>query len=169
MAEERNTVTITLDGVDVEVEAAQPLIDAAQMAGLEYIEHANGHFMLVTQHQCGCVHDTDLAFQRLVKGQAIEAGGILVHHRVRGVDTVDLGGLKQDFGVHLLCPENRRRVRSKVGITGTGAENHHPPFFQVPDRPAQNIGFGHFMHGDGGLDPGRRRRAVWKSTLACLW
>ena len=33
MAEERNTVTITLDGVDVEVEAGQPLIDAAQMAG----------------------------------------------------------------------------------------------------------------------------------------
>ena len=33
MAEERNTVTITLDGVDVEVEAGQPLIDAAQKAG----------------------------------------------------------------------------------------------------------------------------------------
>ena len=33
MAEERNTVTITLDGVDVEVDAGQPLIDAAQKAG----------------------------------------------------------------------------------------------------------------------------------------
>ncbi|MEA3502678.1 MAG: NADH-quinone oxidoreductase subunit NuoG, partial [Actinomycetota bacterium] len=33
MAEERTTVTINLDGVDVEVESGQALIDAAQMAG----------------------------------------------------------------------------------------------------------------------------------------
>ena len=33
MAEERSTVTINLDGVDVEVESGQTLIDAAQMAG----------------------------------------------------------------------------------------------------------------------------------------
>jgi nitrite reductase/ring-hydroxylating ferredoxin subunit len=56
--------------------------------------------------------------------------------------------------MNLLGAQHGRRIGGEIGVAGPGGEDHHAPLFQVPQGAPQDIGFGHLVHGDGGLHAG---------------
>ena len=77
------------------------------------------------------------------------------HHRIGGVDAVDLGGLEDDVGLDFHGAQRGRRIGAEVGIAGAGAEDDDAALFEVPNgAPAdERLGNGpHFDRRDDARD-----------------
>ena len=122
---------------------------------LEQVEHDDGHLVVHAEAEGRGVHDLELLLQRFEISDAGVAHGLGVFLRVAVVDAINLGGLKNDLGAHLVGPQGGGGVGGEIRIARAGGEDDHAPLLQMAHGAATDERLGNLRHVDGALHAGR--------------
>ena len=104
------------------------------------------HTIFPSKREGGAIHYFQLAFQRLLMGQAVIAFGIAIVLRVGAIDAVDIGGFQHRLGTELGCPQHGSSVRGEERIAGSPCQQHHPPLLDVAQGAAPFVALADLRH-----------------------
>ena len=118
------------------------------------IEHNDRHLIFHAESERRRVHHLQLLCKSGRIRHLLIALGIFVFYWILVVDAIDLGCFQNNLHTHFVGAECCSRVGRKIGVTGSGGEDHHAPFLKVAHRSAANKRFGNLGHIDGTLNSG---------------
>src|SRR5580693_6423554 len=109
-------------------------------AGLVDREDDDRDAVVARKSESRSVHYLQLAGDRLVMSEAIEACGCWILLRVGGIDAVDLSGLHHRVAGEFGGPKRGACVGGEERITGPTGEDDDPMLDQVRERGLARIG-----------------------------
>ena len=115
----------------------------------EHAAHNDGHAVFLRQRNGRGVHDLEVAAQRLIVGELIEAYRVAVFHGVLVVHAVHLGGLDDGVALEFRAAQGRRRVGGEIGIARARRADDDAALFHVANGATMNVGFAKLADVDG--------------------
>jgi len=128
--------------------------DTGDSIGLIDVEDDDRQPVGLAQPERVGVHDRVSIDDRVLERQFGEELRVAVDLGVLGVDSIDIGGLEEDLGVHLERPEHRGGIGREEGIAGATGKDHQSALFEMPLGPAADVRFRQRLHADSGHYPG---------------
>ena len=107
--------------------------------------------MIHTQGDSSAIHHAQPFVYRLDIRERVVTPGIGIRLGVSIVHAIDFGGFDHHLGIDFHRAQGAGRIGGEIGVACPGPQDHHPPFFQMTDCPAANVGLGDSLHLDGGL------------------
>ena len=118
------------------------------------VEDEDGHVIVEAEGERRRVHHVEPLLEGVEEGEGVVFDGVGVLLGVLVVNTVDLGRLEDDIGVHLARAEGGGGVGGEIGVARAGGKDDYASLLQMTDCPAQDEGLGDLVHGNRGLDAG---------------
>src|SRR5690625_2600040 len=94
-------------------------------------KNLNRWFLVAAKRKRGSVHNFETAHNDLIETDAAIKFGRSVFVWVGTVNTIDFGGLKNNFNAHFGAPQGGGSVGGEKRVTCAGCKNNHLAFFEI--------------------------------------
>ena len=104
-------------------------------------EDYDGNFVLASQRESCCIHNSEILRDGLVMGQGLVSSRRRIPLWIGGINAINLCRLQNRVGGKFGGTQRGSRVRGEKWVSGAPSGDHYPALGQMVQRRSPRVGF----------------------------